>query len=351
MSSTLKNIKDSGINTFLGLATCDCRFTSLVNEAQQRLLNCGRWWGTYKRMRICARDGCIVWPREVMTIEAIQICRENVPVRNAWYEFQSNVRPPILGDCGCERMNLLDRGTVPIPINIATTGNYIAVYPSTASDAGKKILFQGFDKNGVEVRTSTTGVWVNGEYLTVASPFNQTATQWLKNGITGIQKELTNGSLLVYEYDGSNAPGVLLATLAPWETNTEYRRSFVTHLPEQCCPTPCAPCTPTGDGCEPALPGCDDAITLTAIARLEFIPVRVESDWLIIQNIAALKSEMRSIYYENRHEESLAEMEHAKALRFLREEMDTRARTRERITANVSLFGTAKFKHIVQGFV
>jgi hypothetical protein len=352
MPSTLKNAKDYGINTFVGLTTCDCRFTNMVNEAQQRLLNCGRWWGTYKRIRICVRAGCIVWPREVSAIDAIQLCRENLPIRNAWYEFLGDVIPPALGTCCNDRMNLLDRGTVSIPINIATTGNYIAVYPSTSSDVGKKILFQGTDQNGVTVRSSTTGIWVDGEYLTIASPFNQTATRWLANGITGIQKPVTNGALLVYEYNGVDAPGTLLATLQPSETNTVYRQTFINNLPANCCPQPCAPCNPAGDGCAPALPDCTTGgLTVTAIARMEFIPARVDSDWLIIGNLAALKAEMRSIYLENTDEQSRAEIEHKKALRFLREELDTKVGTRERVTANVDIWGTAKLSRVMHGFI
>src|SRR6188474_3058623 len=103
MPTTRKNAKDYGINTFVGLTTCDCRFTAMVNEAQQRLLNCGRWWGAYKRIRICVNDGCIVWPREVSAIDAISICQETLPIRNAWYEFLSDVMPPATGDCGCDR--------------------------------------------------------------------------------------------------------------------------------------------------------------------------------------------------------------------------------------------------------
>jgi len=351
MPSTLKTIKDSGINTFLGLATCDCRFISMVNEAQQRLLNCGRWWGAFKRIRICVRGGCITWPREVAAIDAIQICRENLPIRNGWYEFQVDVAPPTLGDCGCDRMSLLDRDVVPSPANIATTGSYLAVYPTIASDAGKKILFQGYDKNGVYVRTSTTGVWVNGEYLNVLSPFNQTATQWLKDGLTGIQKDKTNGSLLVYEYNGADAPGVLLTTLYPWETAPAYRRSFVNNLPEVCCARPCSPCDPASEGCSTALPGCDDGITVTAIARLEFIPASVDSDWLIIGNVAALKHELRCLYYEDRQNQKQANVEHALALARLREELDTRTGGRERVTANVDLWGTAKFSKVTYGFI
>ena len=349
MPTTLKNAKDFGINTFVGLTTCDCRFTAMVNEAQQRLLNCGRWWGAYKRIRICVNDGCIVWPREVSAIDAISICQETLPIRNAWYEFLSDVMPPATGDCGCDRMSLLDRDTVPIPANLSTTGSFIAVYPSTASDVGKHILFQGYDQNGVFVRSSGTGVWIDGESLLISSPFNQTATQWLKNGLTGIQKDLTNGPLLVYEYNGADAPGTLLATLAPNETNTVYRRSFVNGLPESCCSRPCSPCTTT-DGCNPVVPDCS-GVTVTAIARMEFIPARVDTDWLIIGNLPALKHEMKCIYYEDRHEQERAEVEHQHALKRLREELDTKTGTRERITANVNIWGTAKLSYRTAGFI
>ena len=101
MRKTLAQAKNSTIAQAVGLATCDERFVQLLNEAQARLADMGKWWGTYKKLRICVTAGCITWPREVKTIEAMNLCGYNIPIQNQWYEFQTDERAPRTG-CGRE---------------------------------------------------------------------------------------------------------------------------------------------------------------------------------------------------------------------------------------------------------
>lgn len=210
MRKTLAQAKNSTIPQAVGLATCDDRFLQLLNEAQARLADMGKWWGTYKKLRVCVTAGCITWPREVKTIEAMNVCGYNIPIQNQWYEFQTDERAPRTG-CGregCEQDQLLDRGMV-TQFRDSVGNCYIRVQPQLTADAGKRVLLQGLDPNGHPIRTldTVTGEYVWGEYVTLPNPavtaYVQTQNEFKQPGLTGAQKPLTQGSLTILAYNQS----------------------------------------------------------------------------------------------------------------------------------------------------
>ena len=72
MRVTLADLQASRIPAALGLCPTDPRIIAWCNEAQERLLYEGKWFGTVATFNICATNGYITLPREIATIEAIK---------------------------------------------------------------------------------------------------------------------------------------------------------------------------------------------------------------------------------------------------------------------------------------
>ena len=363
MRKTLAQAKNSTIPQSVGLATCDDRLVQLLNEAQARLADMGKWWGTYKKLRICVTAGCITWPREVKTIEAMNLCGYNIPVQNAWYEFQTDERAPRTG-CGregCEQDQLLDRGMV-TQYRDFTGNSTVRVFPSLVADAGKRILLQGEDPNGIPIRTfdPVSGEYVFGEYVTLpditTTPYVETSSIFKMPGLTGAQKPYTQGRVVVRSVN-IDPPNVetQIAIWGPSEDNPQYRRTYLIGMPEVCggtsgCNAAAAnECIDHGDGCVPEDTNCTNTV-VEAIVRLEFIPAVVDSDWLFIGNIQAIKHMMRAIQKEDRNQYTEAEREIQLALRSLRNELEAYS-PNERSVINVQPYGSAKSRYIFGGFI
>ena len=365
MRKTLAQAKNSTIPQAVGLATCDERFVQLLNEAQARLADMGKWWGTYKKLRVCVTAGCITWPREVKTIEAMNLCGYNIPIQNQWYEFQTDTRAPRTG-CGregCEQDQLLDRGMV-TQFRDFTGASKIRIYPQLAADAGKRVLLQGLNAaTNQPIRTldAVTGEYVWGEYVTLPNPsvvayVETSAINIFKMpGLTGAQKPLTQGSLTINAVNTTTGVQTQIAIWGPSEQNPEYRRTYLIGMPEVCggvnsCNTNqdnC--CIDNGDGCVPADETCTNTV-VESIVRLDFIPAVVDSDWLFIGNLQAIKHMMKAIQKEDRNQYTEAEREIQLALRSLRNELEAYS-PNSRSVINVQPYGSAKIQFRFSGFI
>lgn len=347
MRKTLAQAKSSSIPQAVGLAACDPRFLMLLNEAQARLADMGKWWGTYKRMRICVTAGCITWPREVKTVEAMNVCGVSIPIQNGWFEFQQDVPAPGIGCESCEQRQLLDRGLVPQHRDF-TGLSKVRIYPASASDVDKRVLLQGDDANGNPIRTldSVSGEYVWGEYVTLAMPFVESASMFAAPLLTGAQKPVTNGQLVVTGVNVATSVETEIAVWSPAEQNPQYRRTYLLNRPTGCTG---GDCEDAGDGCTPAATDCTGSM-MEAIVRLEFVPALVDSDWLFIGNLQAIKHMMRAIQKEDRNEYAESEREVQLSLRALRNELEAYS-PKERTVVNVLSYGTANPRKIFSGFI
>src|SRR5689334_1158758 len=84
---TLASAKDSALPGAVGLCPDDPRFTRLLNQARNRLMNHGRWWGMVARLRFCLDGNLVTWPGIVAHPERLVVCGHSVQVQNAWYEY------------------------------------------------------------------------------------------------------------------------------------------------------------------------------------------------------------------------------------------------------------------------
>jgi hypothetical protein len=290
MRTTLADIRDTQIPQVLQLCANDAtgRLQRYLNEAVVRLLPRGQWRGTVVRYRLCPSANCITWPRHVESILAFSICARPGVIRSHWYEFlgygPGNI--PLSSDCSGDKLK--DRGLAVAFDDICGENKKIRVYCDLPADAGKTILLQGYDSNRNWVLTGNGDV--NGELVTLAMPWVDTSTVWMPSGLAGVQKQLTKGPVRLYELDTTTALQRPLAIYEPDELVPEYRRSVVPGMTD-------GSATDAPDSCaQPAV---------TVLAKLKFIPVRAETDYLLIGNTAALKDMCQAI--KKREDNHIAE--------------------------------------------
>lgn len=284
MRTTLAEIRDTLIPQVLQLCAADTTgaLQRYLNEAVVRLLPRGQWRGTVVHYRFCPTANCITWPRQIESILAFAICNWPGEIRSHWYEYLGQGPGQIDPTTWCDGSKLLDRGLAVAFDDICGEDKKIRVYLDNPSDAGKTILLQGYDKNRNWVLTGDGSI--NGELVTllaVPTTYVDTNTVWMPGGLVGVQKQLTKGPVRLYELDTTTGLQRPLAIYEPDELTPEYRRSIVPGL------TDSGPCCGADAACTQP--------TVTVLAKLKFVPVRAETDYLLISNIAALKDMCQAI--------------------------------------------------------
>ena len=119
---------------------------------------------------------------------------------------------------------------------------------------------------------------MQGIFVTLSTPFVQTPFDI--SLITGLQKDVTVGEVPVYEYDTTTGQQRLISIIEPSEQVTGYRRYFLNGAPKNCCD----PATTTGT-----------TVQVTTMAKLAFIPVVADTDYLVIQDLEALKEACQAV--------------------------------------------------------
>ena len=322
MIITLATIQQSSIPTVLGLCPTDPRVTRYANEAQERLMSTEReWLGTWQTARFVIIDGCIVWPRGVLEIRHAKIGCTPMSLRNSWYEYVQPVGDP--GVAGCGNFVMQDNDWSPVVNNVDRTGNTIRFFPGGPSDYGKRILVQGYDINHVFVRSQSGSSWVDGEYVTLASPFVDTVNTWYADGITGIQKDITDQPVTMFDVLPAVGSGeettTEMATLEPDESYPRYKRSKILNF----------------DSVVREVGGGWGAFIVECIVKRGHIPIRVPTDYLVLQNLAAIKSACMAIKREEDEGPGAGEEQMAAARRLLSGELRNVLGRKTHITADL----------------
>lgn len=295
----------------VGLCATDLpALAGIVNLAQERLLMDPvapeeGWWGGWVKMLFNISQGApnIIAPREVARIILMDVCKRPIFIRNQFWEyleFGRGLQPTGCNpNCG-QSFQAYEREVVPT-LNEFVGPKTVRAYPLDPRDVGKTVIVQGPDTNDKQV-TSTdalTGTTVLGENLTLNQPFVDTVNVY--NDVQGIQKDITFGNVTLFQVDamGNQTP---LSDMQPNETTGYYRKYFVNGLPNNCCNTNAG------------------VIQVSALSKLDLVPVVADQDYLLIQSIPALLSEAQSIRYEsmeNSTSAQLAAAHHQKALSLL----------------------------------
>lgn len=321
----------------------------ILNAAQQRLLYAREtsdtgFWGAWAQIvfNLSRTSPTFTAPREVGRLIAVDVCKYPIPVVNQWYEFlEFGVGyQPKSNTCAsdqCAIMRAYDRGVVPTFTDLTPTNKTIRVYPSDSADAGLRTLISGYDNNNQPLTSLDGPVQVNGVYVSFQLPFADlvvpgTTTQIEVSKLTGIQKDITIGPVSYYEVDLTSGAATLLLTMEPGETTAGYRRYFVNWLPRSCCNPPGTVST---------------NVQVKALAKLELIPARVDSDYLLVQNLEALISECQSIRYseiDGAESKQQAQERHVQAIRLLQGEL-THYEGRNSPAIGFFPFGSAKLSN------
>lgn len=300
-------------------------------------------------MYVCANADCITWPNDVATVEGINLFHHGIVLRNMWYEFGEAIRAP--WRCNCADIAYsFDRPSAPQNRNFPYTQQYIRLYPSVAADAGETVILQGFDSNGLPIRTLVDEDYIDGEQVTLESPFITSTFLFTGAGLSGAQKPITKGRIDVYAVDSVTGDEALIATWDPYDENPSFRRSYIPRgscTTSSCITTAC--CTPN-NGCDPLPAETCVGNTFEAIVRVEYRPSLVDSDWLLISNREAVKCGMKALVKEDQNQYSEAEIEWARAKSILRNELDKYDPPQE-ILINPRPMGTATLNRVFAGFI
>lgn len=302
MRLTVADMQNSRAAAALNVCPTSERFYQWLNEAEDLMLAQGRWWGSIQEAQFCSTDLCLVWPREVAAIEQVAICGQPVAIENGWYGFTrllANLKQcngcsgsfnsnstcgDRFGQCSCGHVQMrLKEGTAASFATTRGSNKVIRSYPTNSLDVGKKIRYQGYDKNGIWVRTIIDGTMQDGEQVVLQLPFVDTVTVWGDGAPMAVQKEVTAQRVLVYSYDTAAAVEKALAVYQPSETNPSYRVSYMPQGRNRggCCGNV------TEDG--------SSRITVTALVSLQHVDVSTPADWLVLQNRSAYKAAMMAV--------------------------------------------------------
>lgn len=339
MRATLRDVRQSRLPESIGSCVGgNALLLSTVNEAQQRLIMDESqpdegWWLTYAIMafNVSRDEPFFVTPRGVARVTMLDICKKPVILRNQFFEyldFGNGLKPG--GCCNrstCGTMTAYDRGPVVTFKELAPPNKKIRVYFTDITDAGKRILFSGKDGFGNIIYTQDGFSRATGEFLVFTSPFVDSVNEFTE--LSGIQKDLTNGAIQIFEVDTVTTDERLILTMEPGETTASYRRYYASGLPSTVCGS--------------------STIQVSAVVKLDFIPVVADTDYLIISNLPALKEECQAVRYsemDDANSKKMAVLHHGNALRLLFGELDLYV-GKERVSVTVPIFGSDRLRRQV----
>lgn len=342
MRETLGSFRAHWPADTMGICVVDPQVAAYCNESQQRLLIDPMapdegWFGGWVTMNFTATvvNGYtyVVTPREIARLIVTAVCQHPMRIRNGFYEylkFGQGLFPKTRCNGQCQQeMEAIERDNVVTFSQLLATPQIIRVYYTDIKDTGLRVLIQGNDANGLQVLTAdpNTTLTAPGEYVQLGFPYVDTLNQF--TSITGIQKDETYGVIQIFQVDPSTGTEVPLSTMQPEESVASYRRYLV-------------------HGIKPQSVCCNGSNTfqLQAQAKLDFIPVVNETDYLIIPNIPALIEECMSIRYgrmETQNAANQSAIHHAKALQLLNGQLD-HFHGKVQTAVSVPIFGSNRMR-------
>ena len=293
MRATLATAKASSIPDILGMCSTDTRFVQILNEAHKRLVDEGKWWGTFQNYNIyVGTDGCLVWPRQVATIESFAINDVPQRIRNGWYSYLETGYGIRTACQDSGETQMIDQGTAVVYEDMPGNTHYLQCYSEVAEAASARILVQGYDDDGQWIRTNDSGTWIDGEYMSISTTV-QTSVN-IFSTVTGVIKPVTNGPVRL-SYYLAPGPAVPIGYYEATETIPEYRKTLIpglANVADYTCP--------------------NDTTTIIqkriiqTVVKLDHIDVVTDNDFLVIGNVPALKMACKAVQFENQENQEKA---------------------------------------------
>lgn len=280
------------------MSVTDPRVLQRVNEAILELMNEGQFPGVVDRWHLIATNGRIVLPPSLDMLLEYTEAGAPSSIRSPWAEFVAYGPGPaedllVNGSrwFGCGGGNLYDRGEVctRIPIPPITDGSgcvcdeetkpgpwKLRFYANPLTSDNATATVQGLDINGLIIRTEVplsngSGTeWINGERIGISSGSGYTETTSDFTAVTAVTMSVTNGYKRLVAWNGIEE--IELSNYAPNETSPSYHAYYSPYL--EAAKDSTNPC------CRVVL----------ARARRRFVPIREDTDVLMISNLMALKT-------------------------------------------------------------
>lgn len=284
MKVTLADVRRSRFPSAIGACSTDIgTIASWVNECTQRLIYAGGetgFWGGWSKVAftVDTADPYITLPRQLARAINLDVCRVPIVIQNEFFEFLPGgigLQDPTTCQDWCGLIEGFERPSVPTLVDIDPTNQLVRVYITDSRDLNLSVIITGKDQNGYQIYSTNGLQQIDGLLLTTASPY--TTSSFIVTEIQAVQKDITYGDIVLKQVDATTGVEVTLARYGPTETNPSYRRYMIRTLPSYCCPSS------TG------------TVTVTALGKVEYIPIYNDTDQLLIANIPALIAEAQSI--------------------------------------------------------
>lgn len=288
MLATFLEAKQSdAINAISGACPNGPAFKGLLNRATSKLMRRGDFVGTIVPIYVCVYSGCVVFPRYVGEVRKINVCNRTVSIKNSWSDFNlfgSDWRNTWGSWSGDELFNwqrgggcngrMIGSNSTPVFQDVQGDGRLIRAYARLNMDLGKTMTVFGIDNNGQPLmHQDEVENWVDGKIITFEKPFASTDTYVRR--IDRVLKDKTQGIIDVYAYNVAQDVLEPIAHYEPSETNPAYAK-YQLHA------------------------GCANSLkSVVALVKLRYIPVQVDTDLVLIENLDALGEMIQSIKSED----------------------------------------------------
>lgn len=297
---------NSSIRGISGVCADSQRFADQVNDVTRKLMRRGSWYGTEVLMRVCL-EGCrFVWPRQIGTVLGIKFCHgQDIPIRNAWWSIAG---VPSCGWRGSATMS--DENSAPCYREITgNDGKFIKWHITKLRDVGKTIRLYGFQYGNQPLQEkNAAGAWIPGITLTAANTGAQTTIAVTK--ITSVKiPTAMEGMNYLYQVDQSTGDLLDLAAYQPGESSPAYRVSTLNGISSIC-----AKVDMYGRHIRQA----------EVLVKLQYIPALVDEDFLMLDNLDALKLGIQSLRMEDANDDVGAQLKLALAIKELNMELRDR---------------------------
>jgi len=278
---TFGAFKETSAANIAGVSPNSNEFKRLLNESTERLMRRGDWEGTIVPIYTCVRNGCVVWPRYVGQVRQLNYCNRHIPINNVWYDYLPYERRhgwhanEWWGWLG-RRGSMVNQSRCPVFQDVLGDGRTIRAYNESPLDNNKSIWIFGEDDNGQRLMTKGVGPWKDGIQLILRAPYVETPVNVRR--IERVLKDETNGPVRLYAWNSSSSVLEDIAYYEPSETHPNYLRSRLSLS----CQSNCS----------------DDSKPVIALVKLQYIPVKTDTDLVLIDNTLALKFAIQGIRAE-----------------------------------------------------
>lgn len=299
---TLGDAKQSYLRSISGVCTSADQFTEWVNEAQERLIDAGNWFGTEWLAKMCLFNGCLVLPRQFGTLLGFRRCGASFPIKNHWWSIVGPANECCNSISDFQSPQIIEQNTVPTfrPVSgNSGSGAPVRVVATKIEDYGKTVTIFGVSSTGQPLQHKEGGIWRPGIKMKLQSPYFQTDVNVRR--IDSVLKDETQGDVVLYEWDSTNSQLHMLSRYEASETNPRYRSYRIRGL----CIENSRCETDEGDKWK----------QVEVLVKLNFVPVKNDNDFLVIDNFPALKFMLQAIRQEEAGQTTNGETFEAKAIR------------------------------------